>query len=94
MFLLQRVPISQYISALIILWGLVLAVTAEGKNFSQLAALRFLLGFFEAGIYPCCIMIISTMYRRREQAGRLVCSTDNCISSVSFDFYLGHRIHL
>ena len=30
-----------------------------------------MLGFFEAGIYPCCIMLISTMYRRREQAGRL-----------------------
>lgn len=53
------------------LWGMVLAVTSEAKNFSQLAALRFLLGFFEAGIYPCCIILISTMYRRREQAGRL-----------------------
>ncbi|KAG2226507.1 hypothetical protein INT45_014251 [Circinella minor] len=69
--LIQRVPLAKYISILIILWGLVLTVTSEGKNFSQLAALRFLLGFFEAGIYPCCIMLISTMYRRREQAGRL-----------------------
>ena len=34
--LIQRVPLAKYISVLIILWGLVLTVTSEGKNFSQL----------------------------------------------------------
>lgn len=53
------------------IWGLVLTLTCLSKNFSQLAALRFLLGFFEAGIYPICIMVISAMYRRSEQAGRI-----------------------
>ena len=52
-------------------WGLVLLLTFLGRDFSQLAALRFLLGFFEAGIYPCCIMLISALYRRNEQAGRI-----------------------
>ncbi|KAI9499295.1 major facilitator superfamily domain-containing protein [Zychaea mexicana] len=70
-FLLQRLPLTKYIGGLIVLWGLVLAVTFEAKNFPQLAGLRFLLGFFEAAMYPCCIMLISTMYRRREQASRL-----------------------
>ncbi|KAI9278608.1 major facilitator superfamily domain-containing protein [Phascolomyces articulosus] len=70
-FLLQRMPLAKYTGALIVLWGLVLAVTFEAKNFPQLAGLRFLLGFFEAAMYPCCIMLISTMYRRREQAARL-----------------------
>ncbi|KAI8099882.1 major facilitator superfamily domain-containing protein [Halteromyces radiatus] len=70
-YFLQRFPIGRYVGVIIILWGGVLAVTAAGTNFSQLAALRFLLGFFEAGIYPCCLMIISVMYRRREQAGRI-----------------------
>ncbi|ORZ18676.1 major facilitator superfamily domain-containing protein [Absidia repens] len=69
--LLQRFPIGRYVGVIIVLWGAVLAVTAAATDFSQLAALRFLLGFFEAGIYPCCLMIISTMYRRREQAGRI-----------------------
>ncbi|ORY97640.1 major facilitator superfamily domain-containing protein [Syncephalastrum racemosum] len=70
-FLIQRVPISKYIGILIILWGTVLSVTFVAKNFAQLAGLRFLLGFFEAAMYPCCIMLISAMYRRREQAARL-----------------------
>ncbi|KAI9359491.1 major facilitator superfamily domain-containing protein [Pilaira anomala] len=72
-FFLQRLPIGKYVGTLIVTWGVVLTVTCVGKNFSQLAALRFLLGFFEAGIYPCCMMIISSMYRRHEQAGRIGC---------------------
>ncbi|KAI9281155.1 major facilitator superfamily domain-containing protein [Sporodiniella umbellata] len=70
-YLLQRVPIGKYIGALVIIWGIILLGTAFGKNFSQLAALRFLLGFFEAGIYPSLTLLISTFYRRSEQVVRL-----------------------
>lgn len=71
MILIQKLPLSKYIGSVIVLWGLVLLLTFLGHNFSQLAALRFLLGFFEAGIYPCCVMLISALYRRNEQAGRI-----------------------
>lgn len=70
-FLLQRVPVGKYIGILVILWGTVLLCTAFGKNFSQVAAMRFLLGFFEAGIYPSLTLLISTFYRRSEQVVRL-----------------------
>ncbi|KAI8984398.1 major facilitator superfamily domain-containing protein [Mycotypha africana] len=70
-YFIQRLPIGKYMGALIVIWGVVLTVTCLAKDFSQLAALRFLLGFFEAAIYPCCIMIISSLYRRNEQAGRI-----------------------
>ncbi|KAG2223093.1 hypothetical protein INT45_008941 [Circinella minor] len=70
-YLLQRMPLGKYTGVLIIFWGLVLSITFEAKNFAQLAGLRFLLGFFEAAMYPCCIMLISAMYRRKEQAARL-----------------------
>lgn len=71
MILIQKLPLSKYVGSVIVVWGLVLLLTFLGKNFSQLAALRFLLGFFEAGIYPCCIMLISALYRRKEQASRI-----------------------
>lgn len=71
MILIQKLPLSKYIGSVIVLWGLVLLLTFLGHNFSQLAAFRFLLGFFEAGIYPCCVMLISSLYRRTEQAGRI-----------------------
>ncbi|CDH61084.1 mfs allantoate transporter [Lichtheimia corymbifera JMRC:FSU:9682] len=70
-FLLQRLPLGKYIGGLVVLWGTVLAVTFTAKSFQHLIALRFLLGFFEAAMYPCCIMLISAMYRRREQTARL-----------------------
>ncbi|KAJ8662415.1 hypothetical protein O0I10_002109 [Lichtheimia ornata] len=70
-YFLQRFPIGRYIGVIVFLWGAVLACTATGENFSQLAALRFLLGFFEAGIYPCLTLLVSTFYRRAEQAARL-----------------------
>lgn len=69
--MIQKLPLSKYIGSVIILWGIVLLLTFLAHNLSQLLALRFLLGFFEAGIYPCCIMLISTLYRRQEQAGRI-----------------------
>lgn len=33
--------------------------------------MRFLLGFFEAGIYPSLTLLVSTFYRRSEQLSRL-----------------------
>ncbi|KAG0163724.1 hypothetical protein DFQ28_011304 [Apophysomyces sp. BC1034] len=68
---IQRLPLAKYLSVIIVLWGLVLLMTYKSQNFSQLAALRFLLGFLEAGVYPCCIVLLSTLYRRKEQAGRI-----------------------
>ncbi|KAI8140043.1 major facilitator superfamily domain-containing protein [Fennellomyces sp. T-0311] len=70
-YFLQRFPIGRYIGTIVFIWGAVLACTSTGTNFSQMAALRFLLGFFEAGIYPCLTLLVSTFYRRHEQAARL-----------------------
>ncbi|KAI8079018.1 major facilitator superfamily domain-containing protein [Gilbertella persicaria] len=70
-YLLQRIPIGKYIGIIVVIWGTILLCTAWGHNFSQVAALRFLLGFFEAGIYPSLTLLVSTFYRRSEQVARL-----------------------
>ncbi|KAL0092845.1 major facilitator superfamily domain-containing protein [Phycomyces blakesleeanus] len=70
-YLLQHVKIGRYIGVLLVAWGSVLAATASANNFSHLAALRFLLGFTEGGVYPCLILLVSTLYRRSEQTSRL-----------------------
>jgi MFS family permease len=36
-----------------------------------MVAMRFLLGIFEAGVYPSLTLLVSTLYRRSEQAARL-----------------------
>ncbi|KAI7868500.1 major facilitator superfamily domain-containing protein [Spinellus fusiger] len=70
-FLLQRLPLARYIGFIVIAWGTVLGCSALSTNFSQFAAMRFLLGLFEAGIYPCLTLLVSTLYRRSEQITRL-----------------------
>ncbi|KAI9278607.1 major facilitator superfamily domain-containing protein [Phascolomyces articulosus] len=70
-YLLQRFTVARYIGVIVVLWGIVLACTALATNFAQAAAMRFLLGLFEAGIYPAMTLLVSTCYRRSEQAARL-----------------------
>ncbi|KAI9478395.1 MAG: major facilitator superfamily domain-containing protein [Benjaminiella poitrasii] len=67
-YLLQRFPIGKYMGTLLICWGAVTIGTAFGKNFTQLAVLRVLLGLFEAGTYPALFMIFNRLYRRSEQS--------------------------
>ncbi|KAI9497524.1 major facilitator superfamily domain-containing protein [Zychaea mexicana] len=66
-YFLQRLPMSKYLGSILTVWGVCLACMALGKNFEQLAGLRFLLGFWEASTYPCIFLLISTLYRRQEQ---------------------------
>ena len=44
-----------------------MVLTALVKNFSQIAAMRFLLGLFEAAAMPTLYLITSILYRRSEQ---------------------------
>ncbi|KAG1248560.1 hypothetical protein G6F68_013747 [Rhizopus microsporus] len=60
-YLLQRLPTSKYVGTVLVLWGASLACTALAKNFSQLAGLRFLLGFFEAITYPSMFLLVSSI---------------------------------
>ncbi|KAI8886243.1 MFS general substrate transporter [Backusella circina FSU 941] len=68
---MQKFSIKRYLGFIIIMWGATLICTAFTKSFAQPAALRFILGVFEGGANPCCIMVISRMYRRNEQARRI-----------------------
>jgi ACS family allantoate permease-like MFS transporter len=68
---MQRMTLGKYLSVVTIIWGCVLALTALAKNFVQLAICRFLLGVFEAGVFPACNIMISRLYRRSEQSTRI-----------------------
>lgn len=66
-YMLQKAEVSKYAGTCLVIWGVILLCMAFGKNFTQLAGLRFLLGFFEAITYPAIFLLISTIYRRSEQ---------------------------
>lgn len=56
--LAQRTRMGKVVSGCVVAWGSVLMATAACSSFSGLAACRFLLGFFEAPITPCFMMIV------------------------------------
>ncbi|EXJ66437.1 uncharacterized protein A1O5_10589 [Cladophialophora psammophila CBS 110553] len=64
--LLKRLRPSIYIPSLMILWGI--ACTCQGliNDFSGLAAARWFLGLFEAGLFPGCNFYLSCWYKRSE----------------------------
>ncbi|KAI9496085.1 major facilitator superfamily domain-containing protein [Zychaea mexicana] len=65
--LIQKFSIRRYLGVCIVVFGAVMLFTALAQTFAQLAALRFLLGFFEATCLPCLYIIVPHLYRREEQ---------------------------
>jgi ACS family allantoate permease-like MFS transporter len=90
--LIQKVPVGKCLGTLTIIWGCILAATSQVKNFSHLVALRFILGLFEGGVYPCCIMLLSRMYRRSEQPQRFGFINFGIGIALSFGGFIGYGI--
>lgn len=67
LWLMTKVPIGKYIGVCLSLWGSCLCFMALCHNFAGLAAIRFLLGVFEAAVLPAMLIVNSMWYRREEQ---------------------------
>ncbi|KAL2842763.1 major facilitator superfamily domain-containing protein [Aspergillus pseudoustus] len=61
---------SLYISAVMLLWGLVSTLSGVVHNFAGMVSIRFFLGFIEAAFLPGALMILSKWYTRRELTTR------------------------
>lgn len=61
---------SLYISAIMLLWGLVSTLSGVVHNFAGMVAIRFFLGFVEAAFLPGALLILSKWYTRRELTTR------------------------
>ncbi|KAI1642301.1 MFS general substrate transporter [Daldinia loculata] len=66
-WLLVRLPIAKFTSAMVLLWGISLTCMAAAHNFDSLLATRFFLGVFEASVAPSFVAITQMWWRRREQ---------------------------
>ena len=69
-FFLQKVQLSKYVGVCIVLWAVVLGSHAACKNYSQLVAVRFLLGWFESALTPAFILLTGRFYTKQEQVIR------------------------
>lgn len=61
---------SLYLSAVMLLWGLLSTVTGTVKGFTGMVVVRFFLGFVEAAFLPGALLILSKWYTRRELTTR------------------------
>ncbi|KAH7376371.1 putative nicotinamide mononucleotide permease [Plectosphaerella cucumerina] len=68
--ILTRVRPSVFLPGLGLVWGTFAALMGATQNWHQLAGMRFLLGFAEAGFAPGCAFFLSSWYRKYELATR------------------------
>lgn len=61
---------SLYISASMLLWGVISTLSGNATGFGSMVAIRFLLGFVEAAFLPGALLILSKWYTRRELTKR------------------------
>ncbi|KAI1816434.1 major facilitator superfamily domain-containing protein [Poronia punctata] len=69
--IIKRVAPSTWLSGIMILWGIVTIAQGLVRNLQSLIATRFLLGLFEAGLFPGCTYLISMYYKRFELQWRM-----------------------
>lgn len=66
-WILVKVPLGKLLGGIVVAWGVLVCSIMACNSFASLAAIRFLLGFFEAGVVPINMMLMSLWYRRDEQ---------------------------
>ncbi|KAF3002587.1 hypothetical protein E8E13_008268 [Curvularia kusanoi] len=71
MYLAQRFPIERVASAIVTVWGVCLILTVVCRDYKDLYAQRFFLGFLESGISPMFMVIVGSFYKKNEQAFRM-----------------------
>ncbi|KAJ2767124.1 hypothetical protein IWQ56_003448 [Coemansia nantahalensis] len=70
MFMLKKVTPAVLVGVTMVLWGVCSTSMAATTSFAGLAATRFFMGVFEAGIGPAAPVILSFFYLRHELAWR------------------------
>ncbi|EAU87174.2 hypothetical protein CC1G_05863 [Coprinopsis cinerea okayama7 len=64
--LLKKLRPSIWLSLMMFIWGLIMLSQAFVRDFPQLMAVRWLLGMFEAGLFPGVSYYLSCWYKRSE----------------------------
>ncbi|KAI6041325.1 major facilitator superfamily domain-containing protein [Pisolithus marmoratus] len=89
---LKRLRPSRWLSTLMVGWGIMMTVQGLVHNFSGLMAMRWLLGMFEAGLYPGVTYYLSCWYKRSEFGIRAAIFFSAATVSGAFGGLLGAAI--
>ncbi|KAJ7281384.1 MFS general substrate transporter [Mycena rebaudengoi] len=81
---LKRLRPSIWFSLIMIMWGLMMTLQGLAHNYGGLVGLRWMLGTFEAGLYPGMAYYLSCWYRRSELGIRTALFTSATTLSGAF----------
>ena len=93
-YMLRRFRPSRWLAFLMFGWGSMTMILAASHNFGTVVAIRFLLGAFEAGLFPGLLFCLTLWYKPEERALRiafiLVCATLAGAFGGAIPFGVGH----
>ncbi|KAI0338695.1 MFS transporter [Trametopsis cervina] len=93
-YMLKKFRPSRWIATLMFGWGLMTMVLGAVQNFAALVVVRFLLGMFEAGLFPGMIYCLTFWYKQDERALRaaliLACATLGGAFGGAIAYGVGH----
>ena len=68
---IKKFGANRVMAVAMVTWSATTIGTGFIQNYAQAIALRLLLGFFEAGLFPCLTLVVSLIYTREQQAKRV-----------------------
>ncbi|ETS84336.1 hypothetical protein PFICI_02361 [Pestalotiopsis fici W106-1] len=68
---MQRLPIAKLLSGTVLMWGVLVSLMGATQNAAGIMTLRFIMGFFEAPLYPMMSVITVMWYTKPEQTLRV-----------------------
>lgn len=93
-YMLKRFRPSRWLAFLMFGWGVMTMVLGAVHNFGGVVAVRFLLGMFEAGLFPGIVYCLTFWYKPEERALRvaliLACATLGGAFGGAIAFGVGH----
>jgi MFS transporter, ACS family, allantoate permease len=69
--LIQCLPVAKFLGITILGWGVLMLCTAATQNFAGLATVRFIMGTFEAPVFPICSVLTVMWWTNDEQPIRV-----------------------
>ncbi|PGH11013.1 hypothetical protein AJ80_07289 [Polytolypa hystricis UAMH7299] len=64
--MIRKVGAMWWLPSIVVCWGVVMIGMGFAKKWTDILAMRVLLGIFEAGFYPGCVFLLSCWYMRFE----------------------------
>ncbi|KAG8214488.1 major facilitator superfamily domain-containing protein [Butyriboletus roseoflavus] len=83
---------SRWLSAIMVVWGLIMTLMCLVKTYNELLVARFFLGLAEAGLFPGVTYYLTSWYPRAERARRIAMFISAAILAGAFSGLLAYAI--